>query len=131
MIYLNIDFALGKIMSEYDLDIVDGQNSGNYYRGFGRIELMQYTGLKDWYEGDILRAPHFIDNKGKQHFLYHEIKWDNEHLCWKAVSINNPEGESIKAHGNPQLWVYAKNEGAAEIIGNIYESKHLLDSTVK
>lgn len=95
---------------------------------------LQWTGKqdknkKDIYDGDILRSPHFVDSKSKQYYLYHEIKWDNDYTGWKAVSVNNSEGESIKAHGNPQLWVYLKNEGASEIIGNIYENPELLKIT--
>ena len=105
-----------------------------YYEGMHetKIELIQYTGLKDKngkeiYEGDILCCPHYPAN-GSWHYLYHKVMWDEKLAIWKTVSIGNKEGEEITAHGNPPLWVYIKAEKEFEIIGNIYENPELLNA---
>ena len=94
------------------------------------IQESQYTGLKDKngkevYEGDILASPHYPAN-GSWHYLHHKVQWSDECNGLVAVSINNPEGESFKVHGNPQMWVYMKWE-QPEIVGNIYENPELLN----
>jgi uncharacterized phage protein (TIGR01671 family) len=87
--------------------------------------VMQYTGLKDWHEGDILRSIHFVTAKGTKEYLIHIIKWSNEYTGWIAVSVDN-EDDSLKTNGNCQLWVYLKDAPDAEKIGNIYENPELL-----
>lgn len=93
-------------------------------------EVMQFTGLydkngKEIYEGDVLCCPHFPAN-GSIHYLYHEVMWDEKICLFKTVSIGNEDGKEIKAHGNPMIWVYIKNEPECEVIGNIYENPELL-----
>jgi uncharacterized phage protein (TIGR01671 family) len=107
----NIDFALGKIMSEYILDITEGQNSGNYFRGFEHIELMQYTGLKDEngkeiYEGDVC--------KSISGYLT-EVIYDTSKASFSRVDVKDKKGGRYGISGK-----------SCEVIGNIYENPELL-----
>ena len=108
----NIDFALGKIMNEYDLDIVNGQNSGNQYRGFEHIELMQYTGLKDENKKQIFDGDKILDGYGDT--LYVEF---SNGAFWFMYDKDN---------GYTYDWI-VKQEGTfrAKVIGNIYENPEL------
>lgn len=94
---------------------------------------MQFTGRvindTEIYEHDILRTPHYVDLKGKENYLYHEVQWDNEHTCWKCISLNNADTGSILANGNLQLWVYLKSEGAAIVFGNKFQNPELINQT--
>ena len=111
----NIDFALGKIMSEYDLDIKDGQNSGNYFRGFEHIELMQFTGLKDKngkeiYEGDICKWSSWMawtQNANDSNRRDDVVTWSLEKGCWYLQK---------------DLWCMGILSDI-EVIGNIYEQQ--------
>lgn len=126
--------------------LIRDENDGKYYiaKFFGVLDethevvpetvgqfIKHLENDRELYEGDVLRSHHFWEGK-KEHFLYHEVKWDDEFLCWKAVSINNSEGESIKAHGNPQLFVYLRNTNNTHVvIGSIFDNPELLEAASK
>lgn len=83
---------------------------------YGDVILRQYTGLKDKngkeiYERDILGA---YDEKP----LY--VKWSEEHAAFVFVDYFDPFGTTI-------LTTDDISYEAFEIIGNIYEDKHLLE----
>ena len=104
------------------------------HRGFEEednsdVVIMQYTGLKDKngkevYEGDVLRTPHFLDENGKQLYLYHRVVWSERLTGWQAVNMNETTDPPYVKTGSPQLWVYAKDE--FEIIGHIHQNPELL-----
>lgn len=112
-----IDFALGKIKSEYDLDIVDGQNSGNHYRGFEHIELMQFTGLHDKngveiYEGDWCRA----EFRGKDEITVIQGQIIIDEFMW-CIDCTGCVGDNIFSINRPHNF---------EVIGNIYQNPNLI-----
>lgn len=84
------------------------------YSGLKRVKdfkLMQYTGLKDKngkeiYEGDICRNGDWDENANAYVYRIEEV-------TYKAPSF---EG-----------WNYNDNAMICEVIGNIYESKYLLN----
>lgn len=97
--------------SGYGLNLDNGQI---YYNGLNiteRIDLLQYTGLKDKnkkeiYEGDILK--------------------DEENFLWKAVVIDGGWAiECIDLIGMQCLTMTETRH--FEIVGNIYENPELLE----
>lgn len=96
---------------------IDFDNDGEF------VQLMQYTGLKDKngveiYEGDILKY-FFLDNK-KGIFIT-KVEWDTEASGFfakgedKNFGLDFCNADSVKA----------------EVIGNIWEDKHLLENENK
>ena len=75
----------------------------NEYIEDGTFELMQFTGLKDWYEGDIL----------KTHEGNFEIQFIDGRFCVLLPDL-----------GYQDIYLF---EEIAEIIGNIYENPELLE----
>ena len=76
-----------------------------------RLELMQYTGLKDKngreiYEGDIVQS---------QNFLPSVVKYSDSQGCFLFEDLIVAEGECYRTH---EEW---------EIIGNIYETPELAE----
>lgn len=87
-----------------------------------RVELMQYTGLKDKsgreiYEGDIIRHQYGYNKyTGK-------VFWDEENCMFKYT---------MKNWSDPvYYWDMREQSKMPEIIGNIYEHKDLLEKGEK
>jgi len=96
----------------------DINTEGELYQcDFKPIELMQYTGLKDKngkeiYEGDICQAENYLVTGELLGSFVGEVFFDEKHLCYD-VRCSDPRKLHIPS------WKF-------EVIGNIYESKHLL-----
>ena len=104
-----IDFR-GEEVSEFD-------ESDVFYEGYGYdyAELMQYTGLKDKngkeiYEGDIVKWWGYEAQFGRQ-LQTERIIYINDYIkdAYKILCITEDTGQTV------------------EVIGNIYEDKHLLE----
>lgn len=97
-------------------DCPDYQKRGVSLAYQPHIKVMQYTGLKDRegaeiYEGDIL----------KDHSGVGEVEWVQEHCAFR-IFVKDPD------FGN--MYMVLESDGQmkyTEIIGNIYEHRHLLE----
>jgi len=83
---------------------------------FRKVELMQYTGLKDKngkeiYEGDILHQDAFWD-------IY--IVWDDKHSRFAYLCT-----DWVVTQGDP-ISILSDQLSKFEVIGNIYENPELL-----
>jgi uncharacterized phage protein (TIGR01671 family) len=92
--------------------------------GWERIEIMQYTGLKDkngveiW-EGDVLKVD-------KQKYGKSKVVWMETHGVW----IHKWDEGSIYSKSG-EFWMHeplSKTINTCEVIGNIYENKELLEN---
>lgn len=102
----------------------NGFHSGKACKVSGWIpySLKYFTGLLDCngvkvFSDDVLSSFHFEDAEGGRHFLYHQVVWNEKHLCWQAESLSDIDSE----HGSPDLWVYARNTDFVNI-GSIHEN---------
>ena len=99
----------------------------------GVSESQQYTGLKDSkgneiYEGDIIKEHHFEDwcdtvgyeYRGVVHYMTRHNYGFNDELKFSGVVTFPNLEENQKYIGNPL-------QTNCEIIGNIFEHKHLLE----
>lgn len=101
-------------------------------------QLMQYTGLKDKngkeiYEGDILKCKCWdkrkssidgFDPLGETPYFYRNsvIEWWHSH-CNLGYRLRDGKGKTLMIKPS------SLNAMEVEVIGNIYEHKHLLEET--
>lgn len=128
MTYFNSDdyiLQYGDILRQFIDDYDEfGNPEFNYESVKDKVELMQYTNLKDKngveiYEGDIIQ--HLYENCDKSD--YYKVEWDDEELrfCFRNV-------------GNIAAYIaledmYSDDTGEYEfkVIGNIYDNPELLE----
>ena len=114
----NIDFRK-ELINVFVPEDIASYCSGNVERPFSKINLMQYTGLKDKngveiYEGDIAKAiqsdHYFTKDKPVQIYTSITIKIDTEVT---GYSQGGPDGETQFTD--------------IEVVGNIHENPKLLE----
>jgi len=124
---LEVTIRFDGVFVSDDLSI-DGTESGD------RIILSQFTGLldkngKEIYEGDILRVlytdwPSQLDKFPE---LSHEEYLDSLSIVGVVVFSGDRFLVDFKGYGTKSI--FEGKFGFKKIIGNIYESKHLIDNT--
>ena len=96
-----------------------------------RIELMQYTGLKDKtgkeiYEGDIVTYSTAWKRMMEEAGSKHSGKKGKEIIVWNEFGFMTQQPEFFDTNvGGRYLWLL-KNDKDLEVIGNIYSNKDLL-----
>jgi len=102
-------------------DFVTGERTVNTAFRTAKIQVMQFTGLKDYngvdiYEGDIISDSHFI----------WKVVFNDHTSTYKAVCVNfnNPIMNNAELHSILSKRLLAKMP--CRVIGNIYENPELL-----
>jgi uncharacterized phage protein (TIGR01671 family) len=140
----------GKHIMHYDFQFIQSGDEGNDWIVFKsshpsynlfdvainnpsfsqQLKKMQYTGLKDKngkeiYEGDIITRTKFNGE-----FVHNtKVRWSDASAGFVVETLEAKEFE-----GEPHTLTYPLNGGLSrigEIIGNIYEHKHLVDADVQ
>lgn len=89
------------------------------------ITIESCTGIKDWWEDDILRSDHYRDRHSKNvMYLYHRIVWSEKYGSWYAMNTQAKSDENEA--GNCSLWVYVKNSHNIVKAGTVHENPELL-----
>ena len=106
--------------------VFDEDQDDDLFLPFSKIELIQYTGKnckdKECYEGDIL----LVWNKERTTKFYYEVVFETKNCAFSALPINDPLGFGYDYEVLP---VIIKSFSGAEIVGNKFEHKHLLNKT--
>lgn len=87
----------------------------NRFKQFPHIGKTDINGKKIYAESSILRINHFIDNKGKQHYVYRKVSWSEKYSAWVVKTLDDKEE-----------WLYyvvERNAKNLEIIDTIQENK--------
>lgn len=121
--YGDADNKKGCVRKDLDGNIIDREKTGTIF--------MQYTGLKDKhgkeiYEGDIIIQEHWSGGN--------DYSEPDETDKFKGIVIYETSGfgiqTSICKKGETEVPLFENNQFLkSEVIGNIYEHKHLLDNT--
>ncbi len=114
------------------IDIADGSCYSHIFNGnaldyWNDVKLMQYTGLKDKngveiYEGDILK--YTFDLPDSLYATENGLKIRIDQVFWSDWRSSFAIGNKM---ANTDLFRYVRNGNRVEVIGNIYEDKHLLE----
>lgn len=113
----------------FSVDFEDGSIYDDNQVTMNDVELMQYTGLKDKngkeiYEGDLIKFTEIDEDScfGREDTNVVEVQWLEDIAQFRAIFKS---GRRTELHFVVKLPTVV----SCEIIGNIYESEHLIDNT--
>ena len=116
---LNFMINIKRYKIDFNGQVLFDNNDKELYNQTNKIELMQYTGLKDKndvdiYEGDICRCWSRSDFNGYYEYnRMYEVKWQGS-------------GFEMMVDNCGYGWNYSSGFEYIEVIGNIYENPDLL-----
>lgn len=141
MIYKHDEIPL---FYEEDSGFHSGYILGNTHRRAGdwvELWLMQWTGLKNIYEGDIVKVHQFLfDGNEIEKEWIGEVVYIIEHNCC-GFGLKVISGDFALHHTGYKSFedlppialssIYGLHEESFKVIGNIYENPELLENKVK